>query len=276
MERGALSISPEKYKDVIAKMAEISPMRQLASCDIISSNVLELLIQDGIFDGGWVAETAARDETETPKLLQKKIYVHEVYSQPKATQRLLDDSFMNIESWLIDQIVCSFVAAENAAFINGDGVNKPRGFLTYEEAIEKVSVEEEGEVKALDLINLLNSLGDRYHANASFLMNRRTLSLIQKIQDENGRFIWQPSLSDKMPETIFGIDVYCSSDMPVPEVGNAIIALGDFKAGYKIVDRQGISLMKDPFTEKPFVKFYATKRVGGDVIDLSAIKLLTL
>ena len=131
MERGALSISPEKYKDVIAKMAEISPMRQLASCDIISSNVLELLIQDGIFDGGWVAETAARDETETPKLLQKKIYVHEVYSQPKATQRLLDDSFMNIESWLIDQIVCSFVAAENAAFINGDGVNKPRGFLTY-------------------------------------------------------------------------------------------------------------------------------------------------
>lgn len=275
-ERGAFAVTPERYRDVISKMSEISPMRKLASCETISSNILELLIQDGVFDGGWVAETGARDETTAPKLLQKRIHVHEVYAQPKATQRLLDDAFVNIESWLTKQIVEAFSMAENIAFILGDGANKPKGFLAYFDEIGKTKVEEEGVLKANDLINLQNSLDDRYHGNASFLMNRKTLALIQQIKDENGRFIWQPSFSEKTPETIFGIPVHCSSDMPAPEAGKAAIALGDFKAGYKIVDRQGISLVKDPYTEKPFIKFYATKRVGGDVVDLSAIKLLVL
>ncbi len=275
-ERGAFAVSPERYKDVIAKIAEISIFRKLASCETISSNVLELLVQDGVFNGGWVAETEARNETAAPKLLQKRIHVHEVYAQPKATQRLLDDTFVNIEEWLTQQIVETFSSFENAAFISGDGANKPKGFLAYFDELGKVRVEEEEALKATDLINLLNSLEDRYQPNASFLMNRRTLAHIQRLKDENGRFIWQPSLSEKAPNTIFGIPVYCSSDMPVPEAGRPIIALGDFKAGYKIVDRQGISLVKDPYTEKPFIKFYATKRVGGDVVDLSAIKLLTL
>ena len=274
-ERGAHAISPERCDEILAKITEISPMRNLASVDSISSNVLELLIQDGDFANGWVAEDAARDETDTPKLIQKRISVHEVYSQPKATQRLVDDNVVNFDSWLTSQLVESFARAENKAFISGDGNEKPKGFLTYDE-IERVAATDAGKIAAVDLLNLLTKLDETYHANASFLMNRRTLAEIQKITDADGRFIWQPSLSEKMPATIFGIPVYCSNDMPEPAQGKSVIALADFKRAYKIVDRSGMSLMKDPFTEKPFIKFYSTKRVGGDVVDLKAIKLLKI
>jgi len=275
-EMGGFAVSPERYRHIITKIAEISPMRMIASCETISSNVLELLIQAGDFNGGWVAERAERSETDAPRLIQKRIVVHELYSQPKATQRLLDDSFVNIDEWLTEQLVQTFAKAENYAFINGDGENKPKGFLTYPEEIQAVKAETEGEISVSDLVSLLNALEDIYHPNASFLMHRRTLSIIQKIQDNIGRFIWQPSISEKIPETIFGIPVYCSNHMPVPEIGVSAIALGDFKVGYKIVDRVGVSIIRDPYTEKPFIKFYATKRVGGDVVDFSAIKILVL
>ncbi len=271
-EMGGFAVTPERYKNIISRISEISPMRILASCDTISTNVLELLIQSGDFNSGWVVERGERPETDAPRLVQKRITVHELYSQPKATQRLLDDAFVNIDEWLTEQLVQTFAREENNAFINGDGENKPKGFLRYDE-IERVEIEDD-RISPADLINLLNSLSEIYHQNASFLMHRRTLATIQKMQDNVGRFIWQPAIADKMPETIFGIPVYCSNHMPIPEEGASAIALGDFKAGYKIVDRIGISIMRDPYTEKPFTKFYATKRVGGDVVDHEAIKVL--
>ena len=177
----------------------------------------------------------------------------------------------------MERLQDSFVKAENQSFILGDGNNQPKGLLTYgHDVIGRVAAETEGELKISDILNLINELGDHYLANASFLMHRSTLSEIQKIQDANGRFLWQPSISEGAPGTLFGIPLVCSSDMPKFETGNLAIALADFKSGYKIVDRAGLSITRDPYTEKPFVKFYSVKRVGGDVVDPNAIKLLKI
>lgn len=274
---GGFTIESEKYSSIISSMTSKSAIRQLASADTISSNMLELVIQKGEFNSGWVIEGEERLVTDNPKLEQKKILVHELYAQPKATQRLLDDSFMDIENWLTEKLVETFVAAENKAFVKGDGNNKPKGFLTYSsDKIEQVKSEVAQKVSLNDLVNLINSLEEPYIANATFIMNRRTLAELQKIKDENGRFIWQPSLSEKFADTILGIPIFCCNEMPTIEKDSLVIALADLKAGYKIVDRQGINIMKDPYTEKPFVKFYATKRVGGDVINCDAIKLLKI
>lgn len=274
-DRGGFAVTAERYKDIISKITEISPMRQLASVDTISTNSLEILIQDGEFDCGWVAERAARDESNAPKLAQKKIMVHEIYAQPKATQRLLDDSFVNIENWITEQLVQSFAKKENTAFISGDGNDKPKGILSYD-TIQRVDAEANDAVTVNDILKLINSLDETYQKNASFLMNRRTLATIQNITDSLGRNIWQGSISEKLPDTIFGIPVFCSSDMPTIAENASVIALADFKETYKIVDRHGIMVMKDPYTEKPFTKFYATKRVGGEVINQEAIKFLKM
>ena len=273
-DRGEHTVSANRYEKIIRELKNSSPIRKLASTINISSNALDMLIQNGNFDSGWVTERQARAESETPRLTRKRILVHELYSQPKATQKLLDDNSVDFDSWLTEQLIESFSRAEHAAFINGDGNNKPTGILSYNDEIEQVDVSSQQRVSAEDLINLINSLDDRYHKNAAFLMNRRTLGEIQSLRDGEGRFIWQSSLSEKMADTIFGIPVYCTSDMPTIGENSKFIALADFKSCYQIVDRTGISLMKDPYTEKPFVKFYATKRVGGDVVDFNAIKLL--
>ncbi|MDX1924151.1 MAG: phage major capsid protein [Rickettsiaceae bacterium] len=272
-DRGGYAVVAERFKGILQKIAEISPMRKLASVDTISSNALELLIQEGEFECGWVSERAARADTLASKLLQKRIMIHEVYAQPKATQKLLDDSFVNIEEWITSQLVQSFAAKENEAFIHGDGENKPKGILSYDE-IERVGVRESGLIAIEDLLNLLNSLPERYQPNATFLMNRRVYAALQMIRDANGRFIIQPSLSEKAPSTLFGIPVVLESNMPFCEAGKSVVAIADFKQAYKIVDRHGIMIMKDPYTEKPFTKFYATKRLGGEVVNHDAIKLL--
>lgn len=276
-EEGGVLLMPTLYNKIIAGITARSPMRRLASVETISTNVLDVIIEDGKFDAGWVADGAARDDTETPKLQSKKISVHELYAQPKATQRLLDDSAINLESWLNERLQDSFVRAENKSFFQGNGENQPVGILHYgEEAVERVKVAEDGKIEPEDILNLINSLDESYLANASLVMHRSTLCEIQKLQDENGRFIWQPSISDSQPQTLFGVPVVCSSDMPVFKEGNLAMALGDFKAAYKIVDRSGIIMMRDPYTEKPFVKFYAVKRVGGDLVNGNALKFLKM
>lgn len=276
-EEGGVLLIPALYSKIIAGITAKSPMRQLASVETISTNVLDVIIEDGKFDTGWVADGAARDETNTPKLQSKKISVHELYAQPKATQRLLDDSAINLESWLNERLRDSFVRAENKSFFQGDGENQPVGILHYgEEAIERVKAEKAGAIDPEDILNLINALDESYLANASLVMHRSTLCEIQKLQDENGRFIWQPAISDAHPQTLFGVPVVCASNMPVFKEGNLAIALGDFKAAYKIVDRSGIAMMRDPYTEKPFVKFYAVKRVGGDVVNPKALKFLKM
>ncbi|MCC8399479.1 MAG: phage major capsid protein [Rickettsia endosymbiont of Platyusa sonomae] len=271
-EEGGVLLVPALYNSIITEINARSPMRQLASIETISSNALDIVIEEGSFASGWVGDLQAREETATSKLKQQRIFVHELYAQPKASQTLIDDSAIRIENWLIERLRDSFVKAENDAFINGDGKKKPRGILSR--ARDKIELfEMGGQVTAEKLLDFINLLDEEYLANASFLMNRTTLSEIQKLQDNNGRFIWQQSLSDSLKQTIFGISVLCCSEMPPIKEGNMAIAIGDFKSAYKIIDRGGISIMRDPYTDKPFVKFYAVKRVGGDVVNHSAIKL---
>ena len=263
-------ITPTLSKQIISMLNQKSVMRKISSVEKISTRSLDVIYEEGDFSSGWITEIEDRTSTDTPKLRRKSIQAHEIYAQPKATQSLIDDTEINIEHWLAERIADSFVKLENEAFVIGDGDNKPNGFLLNDE-IEQV--ESGNAVKVEMLLNLMNHLDEGYLANASFVMNRRTLSLIQGLKDEGGRFVWSQSLADPLKQTIFGVPVIISSYMPDVEDDKLSIALGDFKSAYKIVDRSGINLMRDPFTDKPFVKFYAVKRVGGDVINPSAIKL---
>lgn len=263
-------ITPTLSNQIITMVNQRSVMRQVASVEKISTRSLDIIYEDGDFAAGWVAETAGRDVTDTPKLKKKSIHAHEIYAQPKATQSLIDDTEVNIENWLAERVADSFIKLENEAFVTGDGANKPNGFLLNAK-IEKV--EAGSAVNVEMLLSLINSLDEGYIANASFIMNRKTLSLVQGLKDGDGRFIWNQSLANPLQQTIFGIPVVISSHMPDVEADKLAIALGDFKSAYKIVDRAGINLMRDPYTEKPFVKFYAVKRVGGDIVNPSAIKL---
>jgi len=271
-EFGGVLVTPTIYDKIIRAVSARSPMRQLASIQTISSNVLDVVVEDGKFSCGWVEESETRKETETPKLLQRKIHIHELYAQPKATQRLIDDSVIQIESWLIESLVDSFVRAENEAFINGDGQKKPQGILSVSKN-QEVIFKAGKDITTDMLLKMISSLAEEYLSGCAFLMNRATLAIIQNLKDNNGRFIWQPSLSESLKQTIFGIPVVCSSNMPVLGTNAMSIILGDFKAAYKIVDRVGVSVMRDPYTDKSFIKFYAVKRVGAAVVNPSAMKI---
>jgi HK97 family phage major capsid protein len=272
---GAGLIAPALSRQIISDIHAISPIRQLASVEKISSNELDVIIEENEFETGWVTEIKERIETKAPKLKVKKIMVHEVYAQPIATQRLIDDSEIDIYSWIGVRLSDHFARAENHAFINGDGINKPKGILA-DDNLKIIKVSQDNQIGVEDILKLINNLGEYYQKNASFLMHRSTLSYIQALKDDAGRFIWQPSYTEQKPQTLFGVPIYCCDDMPTMEKDKVVIALGDFKNGYKIVDRQDICIIHDPYTHKPFVKFYSVKRVGGDVVNNSAIKLLKL
>jgi HK97 family phage major capsid protein len=270
-DEGGVLLVPTMYNKIIHSLTTLSPMRSLASVEKISTNALDVVIEDGKFISGWVGETEIRGDTDTPKLVQKRIPVHELFAQPKATQKLVDDSAIEIENWLTERLKDLFLKSENDAFINGDGNKKPTGILGADHKIQTIDA---GKARTPELlIDMINSLDEEYLANASFLMNRTTLAEIQKLKDNNGKFIWQPCFSDNIKQTIFGIPVVSCADMPSISNDACAIAIGDFKAGYKIVDRSGVHVMRDPYTEKPFIKFYAVKRVGGDVVNPKAITL---
>lgn len=268
-EAGVL-ITPDLSRKIISEIATKSPMRQIAAVETISSRSLDLIIENGAFASGWIGEVEKREATDTPALKKKTIVTHEIFAQPKATQSLIDDAEIDIEQWLKERLVNSFTKLENEAFINGDGANSPHGLLKNAD-IEKIEVGEGG-VTIDCLLKLINSLNEGYLANASFLMNRSTLSVIQSLKDKTERFIWQQSLTDPLKQSIFGIPIVISSNMPDIASDKLSIALGDFKSAYKIVDRSGINLLRDPYTDKPFIRFYAVKRVGGDVVNPGAVK----
>lgn len=269
-EEGGVTLLPSLNNKIISGIKTLSPMRQIATVENISTRSLDMIIEDGNFVSGWVGETVARRDSDTPKLIKKTIQTHEIYAQPKATQALIDDSAIDIENWLVDRLVDSFVKLENEAFVLGDGEGKPKGFIT-DDKIEKVNIG--NAISPEGLLKLINILDPAYLANARFVMNRSTLSAIQSLKDKNERFIWQQSLSDPLEQSIFGIPVVICSHMPDIGANKLAIALGDFKSTYKIVDRSGVNLTRDPYTDKPYIRFYAVKRVGADVVNPLACKL---
>ncbi|MCE2992089.1 MAG: phage major capsid protein [Candidatus Jidaibacter sp.] len=267
---------------VVAGIEEYSPMRGLASVTTISGDALEVIEDFDDAYAGWTQETESRGETKTPTLNKKIIQVHEMYAQPKATQKLIDDSSIDTEEWLAGKLIDAFMRMENSSFITGDGAGKPKGILSYANGIGASSIEqiasgEKGIITPASLIKLYYSLKENFAVKGKFLMSRAAVQACRMLKDPtSGQYLWQQSLESSNPSRIFGCEVVQSADMPAPKEGSLSIAFGDFAAGYQIVDRQGISILRDPFTDKPFVKFYATKRVGGGVLNGNAIKILKL
>jgi len=278
---GGYLLDNAMYQFISKNLETNSIMRQLSSKQEISTDSFDILSEDGNFDSGWVSEVAQRSSTGSPKINKKNISLHEIYAQPKVTQKLIDDSKIDISKWLSERLAEKFMSAESSSFINGDGNNKPRGILTYgdgkgNDKIEQLSTtSKEGGIDADSIIELYYSLDVQYSGKASFLMHRDMLQQIRLLKSNaTGQYLWAPSLEFEAPDTLLGAPVYES--MPIPKKGALSIALADFKSAYMIVDRAGINMMRDPYTEKPFVKFYTTKRVGGDIINTNAIKLLRL
>ena len=265
-------------------------MRGLASVREISSSALEVLIDKDAADVGWVAETEERKETKTPELAKSRIPVHEMYARPRATQKLLDDVSLNVEDWLSQKIAQKMAAMENTAFILGNGSNKPKGILAYETVsktawewgkLEEIKTGVDGnftEGKATNnILDLFHSLKPPYLPGASWLMSRMTQGALRLLKDpENNQYLWQPPFAGMPSPTLIGYPVIVCDDVPnlLPETASKSIVFGNFKEGYQIVDRTGIRVLRDPYTSKPYVEFYTTRRVGGDVLNFEAIKVL--
>lgn len=287
---GGVAVTPDTTGRVIKKLFETSPIRQHASMQTISTDALEGLRDTDEATASWVAETGARTESTTPTLAKYRIPVHEQYSQPAATQSLLDDANINIEQWLADKVADKFARAENAAFVTGSGVGRPRGFASYATAatadgsrswgtLEHVATgtaggfgtAPNGSDKLIDLVHKLNA---NYRTGAVFAMNKATLGATRQLK-ANGEYIWLPSMLAGQPSTLLGYPVAEFEDMATFSTTDALaIAFGNFALGYQIVDRVGIRTLRDPYTNKPYVRFYTTRRVGGDVVHFDALKFL--
>ncbi|GBF58219.1 hypothetical protein PbB2_01891 [Candidatus Phycosocius bacilliformis] len=278
---------PEVQATIDRRIIASSPMRRLAAIRTTSANVFRKPIAVTAPAVGWVAETAARTETATPSLDLLSFPMGEMYAMAAATQTLLDDALLDMDQWLAGEIAESFSAAESIAFISGDGVNKPKGLLAYTAAPDATATWGQlgylasGVAGAFPAANPVDKLVDLtyapktpYRANASFLMNRRTVGLVRKFKDSAGQYIWQPSLVAGQPATLLGFPVVECEDMPDVSASGLAIAFGDFEKGYLIVDRADVRVLRDPYTNKPFVMFYVTKRLGGGVQNFDAIKLL--
>lgn len=262
-------------------------LRRVANVVQVESATFEMLVDMGDIAHGWSVESGTQAETGTPTVQRVVIPVHELSAMPKASQRLLDDGAFDVESWLAGRIAEKFARAEASAFISGDGVNKPRGFLTHARAANATATNVQvgtipsgatGDFAAANpanaLIDLVYALAAQYRANASFVMNSKTAAAVRKMRDTDGRFLWADSLSMGQPPQLLGYPVLLCEDMPDIANGSASIAFGDFKSAYTIVERPDLRVLRDPFSAKPHVLFYATKRVGGGVTDARAIKLM--
>lgn len=284
---GGYTVTPDMSGRIAQLVRDTSPMRQVANVVTIGTDALEGVNDLNEATSGWVGETESRPETAAPRIGEYRIPVHEQYAEPRATQKLLDDSLFNVEEWLAGKIAERLARMENESFVTGNGVKKPRGFLTYAagspgaasfNVIEQVLSGGSGDFAAEDpgdaLINLVYALKSAYRDNAVFMMKRSTPAEVRKLKDNNDNYLWQPDFQQKQGGTLLGFNVIEAEDMPTVGAGSLSIAFGDFNAGYQIVDRQGIRILRDSFTAKPYVKFYTTKRVGGDVVNFEAIKLM--
>ncbi|MEM6899464.1 MAG: phage major capsid protein [Pseudomonadota bacterium] len=281
-DQGGYVAPPELDQLIESRLLVASPMRQIASVRQTSAGVFRKPIGLGV-EARWAGETDARTETQTDGLSLVEFPAGELYALPAATQTLLDDAYSDIDAWLADEVEGAFAAQESAAFVSGDGVNKPRGFLSYtivDDAshawgqIGSVSGDFTGANPGDGLLDLIYAPKSQFRANGRFVMNRRTVSEVRKLKDADGRYLWQPGQGGEA-STLLGYAITEIEDMPDIGAGNAAIAFGDFRRGYLIVDRVGTRVLRDPYSAKPFVLFYTTKRVGGGVQNFDAIKVMT-
>lgn len=283
---GGYTVTPDMSGRIIKKIFETSPARQLFGVVSIGTDAIEGMIDRDDLDSGWVGEKQPRPETGTPELGKWRIDVHEQYAMPKVTQKLLDDSGFDIEGWLAAKVADKFARTENSATFSGDGVNKPRGILTYQTAATNDATRAwqvfqhiaSGSTSTISdtnfLIDLVFSLKAAYRANAGWTMNRKTLAEVRKLKDGDGNYLWQPDFTQRQGGALLGYGIVEAEDMPDIASNALSIGFGDFKSAYQIVDRMGIRVLRDPYTEKGFVKLYTTKRIGGDALDFDAVKFM--
>ena len=284
---GGYLVDPETSAMIASTLASTASLRAVASVVQVDATSYDVLIDHGDMGAGWGNETSSLTETATPKIDRISIELNELNAMPKCSQRLLDDSAFDIEAWLAGRIAEKFARSEAQAFISGDGVDKPVGIMSYPTApvgsetwgdLGYVATGTDGDFDAVTpadiIIDLVYSLGAQYRANATFVMNSKTAGRVRKLKDADGRFFWADAVTQGEPARLLGYPVLICEDMPDIASNATAIAFGDFAAGYTIAERPDLRVLRDPFSAKPHVLFYATKRVGGAVSDYAAIKLL--
>ncbi|WP_426267874.1 phage major capsid protein [Sphingomonas sp. LHG3443-2] len=281
---------PREIDEVIDRtLVAISPIRRIANVVKIGSSNYRKLISSGGTPSGWVGFEAARPETATPTFTEIVPASGELYANPAASQHMLDDAMFDVEAWLANEIATEFARAEGSAFIKGTGTNQPLGFLSSPTATTADGVRPIGTLQTIGtgvsaafpatnpqdkLVDLVQSLRQPYRQGAVFVMNSATAAAVRKMKTSDGAFIWQNGMVAGQPSTLLGYPVIEAEDMPDIGAGSLSIAFGNFKAGYIITERAETSILRDPYSKKPYVYFYASKRVGGQVVNSEAIKLL--
>ncbi|WP_375258392.1 phage major capsid protein [Citreimonas sp.] len=281
---GGFLVDPQTSAIIKSTLASTASIRAIANIVNVESSSFDVLIDQNDTGAGWADETGATAETSTPTIDRISIPLYELNAMPKVSQRLLDDTAFDIETWLATRIADKFARSEASAFVNGDGIDKPRGFLNHTAVVEdswswgRLGYIATGVADGIGsgdaLIDLVYALGAVYRAKASFVMNSRTAGALRKLKDADGRHLWSDGFSTGEPARLLGYPVLIAEDMPDIGADATPIAFGDFGAGYTIAERPDLRILRDPFSAKPHVLFYATKRVGGDVSDFAAIKLL--
>jgi HK97 family phage major capsid protein len=284
---GGYVVPVEIEQAIGERLTAISPIRGIAGVRTISANVYKKPFMTSGPAVGWVGETDARTQTTSPVLDQLSFPAMELYAMPAATATLLEDSAVNLDQWLASEVDQAFGLQEGTAFVTGDGTNKPKGFLSYTTIanaswvwgdIGYIATGSAGTFPSTNpsdvLVDLIYALKAGYRQNAVFVMNRKTQAQVRKFKDGQGNYLWQPPAVAGGRASLMSFDVVEAEDMPDVAANSLSVAFGDFGRGYLVVDRQGVTVLRDPFTAKPYVLFYTTKRVGGGVQDFDAIKLL--
>ena len=284
---GGYLVPPETDTEIGRRLSAASPIRALATVRQVSGAVLKKPFATSGMACGWVAETAARPQTNAAQLAELSFPTMELYAMPAATAALLDDAAVDVESWIASEVDIVFGEQEGTAFVSGDGVNKPKGFLSYTNVADSgwswgnigyIATGTAGAFKANGpsdtLIDTVYALKAGHRQNASFVMNRKTQAAIRKFKDADGNYLWRPPATPGQAASLMGFAITEAEDMPDVAADSVSIAFGDFRAGYLVVDRTGVRVLRDPYSAKPYVLFYTTKRVGGGVQNFEAIKLV--
>ncbi|MFC7048899.1 phage major capsid protein [Emcibacter nanhaiensis] len=288
-EDGGYTVPQELDRELEKRLRLLSPIRSDAKVVSIGSSRYKKLVNVGGIASGWVAETDARAETDTPKLAEIDPPLGELYANPAATQVMLDDAHFDVEQWLGEELAEEFAIQENAAFVAGDGVNKPKGFLTYTTSANEDTSRSFGEIQAIAsgvdgdwaasdpadvLIDLVHSMKTGYRTGAKFYLNTGLLAEIRKFKDQDGNYLWRPGLESGAASSLLGYPVVEVADMPDRASGSLSVAFANMRRAYTVTDRMGTRILRDPYSHKPYIHFYTTKRVGGAVTNDQAIKLL--
>lgn len=286
---GGYAVPIQQDRDIMRLLTDLSPMRQVCRVMTVGTEDYRKLVNLGGTASGWVGETDARPATAGPTLAQLKPSFGELYANPEVTQKALDDIFFNVEGELSQDISESFAVLEGKAFLSGTGTNQPVGLLTVKTSAEADSARAFGTVQHIAtgvadnfpakdpadiLIDLIYSMKAGYRTGAQFMVNSMTLATMRKWKDGDGNYIWQPAMQNGQPGSIFGYGYVTNEDMPSAGAGAIPVVFGNFQQAYVIFDRMGIRSLRDPYTNKPFVGFYTTKRVGSMIANTQAVKFL--